>query len=67
LPQCAPLVIYVNNNIATVKPVPPYYLVAFEAGGLSTVSYVGYDVGNLIWTVNHLTGIFDFILVVGLS
>jgi len=56
LPQCQPLAIFVNENIGTVKPVPPYYLAAFEANGLSTVNYVGNKAGNLSWTVNHLTG-----------
>jgi hypothetical protein len=64
LPQCQPLALYVNGSLGTVKPVPPYYLVAFEASGLSTVDYVGNDIGNLTWTVDHLTGIYGLVVLV---
>lgn len=57
LPQCQPLALFVNEKIGTVKPSPPYYLVAYELGGSNTVNYVGNQVGSLSWAVNHPAGI----------
>ncbi|GJE96423.1 hypothetical protein PsYK624_126200 [Phanerochaete sordida] len=35
---------------------PPYYMLAFESGGISTSSQIGYDPANLWWQVNHKQG-----------
>ncbi|KDQ55034.1 hypothetical protein JAAARDRAFT_60035 [Jaapia argillacea MUCL 33604] len=32
---------------------PPYYVIAFQLGGFTTVDYAGMDPLNLHWTVNH--------------
>ena len=36
--------------------VPPFYLYAFEVGGVPTVTLVGSDLTNMLWTAAHKRG-----------
>lgn len=38
--------------------VPPYFLVAFELGGIPTQANIGSDYGNLSWKADHKRGMF---------
>lgn len=58
LPECARLQIYVGttgNGITTASQ-PPYTMIAYEAGGITTTQSVGTDLQNLWWTVDHAGG-----------
>ena len=44
-----------TNNTAAVG-VPPYYLIAFEAGGIPTTTMIGSDPNNLSWQAIHKRG-----------
>ena len=37
---------------------PPYYMLAFQPGGVTTRSLLGTDPANLQWTVDHPAGTF---------
>lgn len=36
--------------------VAPYYLIAFELGGIPTTTPLGSDPTNMTWTANHKAG-----------
>ena len=40
----------------SVHGVPPYYLIAFEAGGVPTTTLLEGDPANLAWQVRHKRG-----------
>lgn len=44
------------NNATTYTGVPPYYLLAFEPGGIPTTTAVGSNPQNLTWQVAHKRG-----------
>ncbi len=45
----------ITNDTSAVG-VPPYYVVAFEPGGVPTTQNVGNSSGNLSWLVDHAAG-----------
>ena len=54
--QSVPLVIIPPASNASAVGVPPYYLLAFEPGGVPTTTMVGSDPKNLTWIANHKQG-----------
>ncbi|KAJ7595329.1 hypothetical protein C8J56DRAFT_775704, partial [Mycena floridula] len=44
------------KDIPGAVPVPPYYMMAFEIGGIPTTTLLGSNVSNLKWTVDHAPG-----------
>lgn len=54
--QSVPLVIIPPASNASAVGVPPYYLLAFEPGGVPTTTMVGRDPKNLTWIANHKQG-----------
>jgi hypothetical protein len=45
-----------SSDNLTALGTPPYYVIAIEANGFTTTSFVGTDPNNLSWQVNHATG-----------
>ena len=55
--QTVPIVVEsLSTNDTTALGVPPYYLLAFEAGGVPTTTMVGSDPANLSWQAIHKRG-----------
>ena len=38
------------------KGIPPYYMFAFEVGGIPTTQMIGSDPANLTWIADHKQG-----------
>ena len=53
--QTLPVIVEPLTN-ATSTGVPPYYLIAFEVGGIPTTTMIGNDPQNLSWTAIHKAG-----------
>ncbi|CCM00033.1 uncharacterized protein FIBRA_02059 [Fibroporia radiculosa] len=55
LQECQNMSIVVESitNNASELGVPPYYLIAFEAGGIPTTSMIGSEPSQLRWQVGH--------------
>ncbi|KAJ7595332.1 hypothetical protein C8J56DRAFT_775523, partial [Mycena floridula] len=51
--SCDSISITVEDNREAVAP---YYMMAFEIGGIPTTTLLGSDVSNLRWTVDHVPG-----------
>ncbi|KLO16881.1 hypothetical protein SCHPADRAFT_994839 [Schizopora paradoxa] len=45
-----------NTSNASALGTPPYYMIAFNPGGVATTSFIGSDPNNLTWTVNQSGG-----------
>ncbi|KZS89155.1 hypothetical protein SISNIDRAFT_489582 [Sistotremastrum niveocremeum HHB9708] len=56
LPQCQPLQLFVGVDAGTVKPSPPYYLLAYEVNGSTSLSSLGSDISNMYWTAQQSQG-----------
>ena len=41
---------------STYSPVPPFYMLSFEPGGISRSDFLGSDPQNLTWMVRHPQG-----------
>ncbi|KAI0791462.1 hypothetical protein BC629DRAFT_1509716 [Irpex lacteus] len=54
--QQLPLLIVPLNTTPTYYGIPPYYLFAFEPGGIPSVSMIGTDPKNLSWQNTHQRG-----------
>ncbi|KAJ3523914.1 hypothetical protein NM688_g8648 [Phlebia brevispora] len=54
--QTLPIIVEPLSDNSTTAGVPPYYLFAFELGGIPTVTMVGNDPNNLTWVANHKQG-----------
>lgn len=57
--ECKSYPVFVESitNDPSALGVAPYYLIAFEVGGIPTTTMVGSDPHNLSWTANHKQGI----------
>lgn len=51
--QTLPLYVVSTTDNASSLGVAPYYMAAFEAGGVPTVTLVGTTTSNLSWQVRH--------------
>lgn len=57
LPTCETFSLIVKPKTnSTVIGTPPYYLMAFEVGGIPTTNFAGTDPNSLNWQVNHQAG-----------
>ncbi|KAI0942404.1 hypothetical protein AcW1_003046 [Taiwanofungus camphoratus] len=56
--ECQNMSIIVESITSNASAIgmPPYYLIAFEPGGVPTTSLVGSDPSHLSWRVNHKSG-----------
>lgn len=54
--QTLPINVIPQNSSFTTTGVPPWYLIAFELGGVPTTTMVGSDPNNLSWQVTHARG-----------
>ena len=54
--QTFPIIIVPQTSTPNNVGVPPYYLFAFEAGGIPSVSMIGTDHNNLSWQNTHKRG-----------
>lgn len=54
--QTFPIIIVPQSSTPNNVGVPPYYLFAFEAGGIPSVSMIGTDHNNLSWQNTHKRG-----------
>ena len=50
------LIVQSVSNDTSAVGVPPYYLMAFESGGVPTTTMVGSDLSKLTWLANHKRG-----------
>ena len=60
--ECQTLPVLVSStNVSNPGAIgiPPYYMLAFELGGVPTTSMIGADLNNLQWQVNHARGTHD--------
>lgn len=55
--QTLPIIVQSITNDTSAVGVPPYYVVAFEPGGVPTTQNVGNSSGNLSWLVDHAAGV----------
>lgn len=54
--ECERVPLIVLNSTGSYG-VPPYSLIAFELGGVPTMTNIGNDPNNLVWRADHKRGV----------